>query len=267
MAGCSRAPQPASDGENAGVPAACTKEYAPVCGSREVQCIRAPCPPVRQTYGNRCVAEADGALNIEEGACPEGPEEPAQSEDGGVYRYYANEELYVEVPEHWAIVAESPYVDPVAEGGCDWEIHPRGCEYAYVVFGTDSYDLDCGPAGSLEECLSQYPSGAYFSVDASYRPEETVHEAVESDRATFSMSTFTQSPVRIAGRDAYLWDLSCDICPYSSVVVFNAAPHRTYTVEARVFVNPGEDPPPAEEQLQRWQRELEGVLAGFTFDN
>jgi hypothetical protein len=47
----------------------CTKEYKPVCGESEVQCIKAPCPPLKQTYGNRCEAENARAKNITEGEC------------------------------------------------------------------------------------------------------------------------------------------------------------------------------------------------------
>jgi hypothetical protein len=48
---------------------ACTEEYMPVCGETEVQCIMAPCPPLKQTYGNRCEAERVGAKNIVTGEC------------------------------------------------------------------------------------------------------------------------------------------------------------------------------------------------------
>ncbi len=51
-------------------PVVCTKEYRPVCGLVVVQCIKAPCPPLRQTFGNRCMAKAAGATVITEGACP-----------------------------------------------------------------------------------------------------------------------------------------------------------------------------------------------------
>lgn len=50
-------------------PVACTMQYAPVCGSIQVQCIRAPCNPVRQTFGNACMAGAAWATNITEGEC------------------------------------------------------------------------------------------------------------------------------------------------------------------------------------------------------
>lgn len=34
----------------------CTQEYAPVCGTINVQCITTPCDPVRETFGNSCGA-------------------------------------------------------------------------------------------------------------------------------------------------------------------------------------------------------------------
>jgi hypothetical protein len=37
-------------------PRMCTKEYAPVCAEVQVQCIKAPCYPAKQTFGNTCVA-------------------------------------------------------------------------------------------------------------------------------------------------------------------------------------------------------------------
>lgn len=49
----------------------CTKEYAPVCGEVQVECIAAPCNPIKQTFGNRCVADNAGAENIVEGECVE----------------------------------------------------------------------------------------------------------------------------------------------------------------------------------------------------
>jgi len=34
----------------------CTMEYAPVCAEVQVQCIKAPCYPVQQTFSNSCMA-------------------------------------------------------------------------------------------------------------------------------------------------------------------------------------------------------------------
>jgi hypothetical protein len=50
---------------------ACTLEYNPVCGSKEVQCVRAPCYPVYQTYSNNCFLNADGATFVYKGECLE----------------------------------------------------------------------------------------------------------------------------------------------------------------------------------------------------
>jgi hypothetical protein len=58
----------------------CTMQYAPVCAAKQVQCVRAPCYPVYQTYGNSCVANADGATIIHQGECTStetGPIQPS----------------------------------------------------------------------------------------------------------------------------------------------------------------------------------------------
>lgn len=48
---------------------ACTKEYAPVCGSIQVQCFAAPCNPVRETFSNACVAKSRNATDVVKGEC------------------------------------------------------------------------------------------------------------------------------------------------------------------------------------------------------
>lgn len=58
-------------------PIACTKEYKPVCGMKQVVCITAPCNPIQQTYSNRCMMEADGATLSHEGECRGVIEDPA----------------------------------------------------------------------------------------------------------------------------------------------------------------------------------------------
>ena len=67
-------PQQCSDGETTFIeeldsPVACTREYMPVCGSIQVQCVTTPCDPVRETFSNDCVAKAAGAFDITEGEC------------------------------------------------------------------------------------------------------------------------------------------------------------------------------------------------------
>ncbi len=58
---------------SAAEPTACTMEYAPVCGSVQVQCFAAPCYPVRETFSNSCMASARGATNVTPWACESAP--------------------------------------------------------------------------------------------------------------------------------------------------------------------------------------------------
>lgn len=37
----------------------CTMEYAPVCAEVQVQCIKAPCPAIKETFGNKCMMNAN----------------------------------------------------------------------------------------------------------------------------------------------------------------------------------------------------------------
>lgn len=48
----------------------CPDIYMPVCGTTVVECIRAPCPPLKETYSNRCEAERAHVTSITNGACP-----------------------------------------------------------------------------------------------------------------------------------------------------------------------------------------------------
>lgn len=51
-------------------PRACTMQYDPVCGAKQVQCIKAPCYPQYQTYGNACTLGLDDdATFIHAGEC------------------------------------------------------------------------------------------------------------------------------------------------------------------------------------------------------
>lgn len=50
----------------------CTMEFAPVCGEVAVQCIKAPCPPIQQTFSNKCqLGQNKLAKFLHEGECEE----------------------------------------------------------------------------------------------------------------------------------------------------------------------------------------------------
>lgn len=40
-------------------PVICTMDYTPVCAEVQVQCIKAPCPPIKETFGNKCQMDAN----------------------------------------------------------------------------------------------------------------------------------------------------------------------------------------------------------------
>ncbi len=49
---------------------ACTMDYTPVCGEVAVQCIQAPCPPIKETFGNLCTLKAQwNATFLYNGEC------------------------------------------------------------------------------------------------------------------------------------------------------------------------------------------------------
>jgi hypothetical protein len=51
---------------------ACTREYMPVCGQVQIQCITTPCDPIKQTFSNKCEACANElTISYTEGACKE----------------------------------------------------------------------------------------------------------------------------------------------------------------------------------------------------
>jgi hypothetical protein len=54
-------------------PQMCTKQYAPVCATRDtgIRCVKAPCPSTEEhTYGNGCTACADEkVIGFIPGAC------------------------------------------------------------------------------------------------------------------------------------------------------------------------------------------------------
>ncbi len=48
----------------------CTMQYAPVCGEVQVQCIKAPCNPVKETFWNNCQLESNSlATYLYDGEC------------------------------------------------------------------------------------------------------------------------------------------------------------------------------------------------------
>jgi|GEM_PF-2282930 len=47
----------------------CTAQYDPVCAQKQVQCVQAPCPPLKRTFGNACEASREDYTVISSGTC------------------------------------------------------------------------------------------------------------------------------------------------------------------------------------------------------
>jgi len=58
----------------------CTMEYAPVCALIQIQCIKAPCNPIEQTFSNMCVMKQNKlAMFLHEGECMSKGNEPTST--------------------------------------------------------------------------------------------------------------------------------------------------------------------------------------------
>jgi hypothetical protein len=51
-------------------PKVCTMQYDPVCAEVQVQCVTTPCNPVKETFGNACMMNANkNAKYLYKGEC------------------------------------------------------------------------------------------------------------------------------------------------------------------------------------------------------
>lgn len=50
-------------------PQMCPMVYQPVCAEKVVQCVKAPCPSQKRTFGNACEATRDGYTVVHDGVC------------------------------------------------------------------------------------------------------------------------------------------------------------------------------------------------------
>ena len=94
----------------AGGPMACTKEYVPVCGLKPIVCITTPCDPIQQTYGNRCLMQADGATFFHDGACVM----PVVNNPPTISSFSGPTTLNVNQTGTWTIQASDPENGPLS---------------------------------------------------------------------------------------------------------------------------------------------------------
>ena len=72
-------------------PTICTMDYTPVCALVQVQCVKAPCPPVFETKSNECVAKTLGnmLLGYTPGECEKDLETACKSDSDCLLGDYA----------------------------------------------------------------------------------------------------------------------------------------------------------------------------------
>ncbi len=60
---------------------ACTREYMPVCAEVKVQCIQAPCPPMKETFSNKCEMENNSLATFLHAWSCDAPEDTSLEEE------------------------------------------------------------------------------------------------------------------------------------------------------------------------------------------
>lgn len=96
----------------------CTLDYTPVCGKVNVQCVKAPCPPIEETFSNVCAACGNPLVeSYTEGECNTPP----------IATEYKVEEVTTDscnsdhdclLPADYAIRSSCPYESRCIEGSC-----------------------------------------------------------------------------------------------------------------------------------------------------
>ena len=120
-----------------GPPEICPAIYAPVCGSVQVVCIQAPCPPIQETFASDCNACASG--NVEyyiQGECPDDQSDGEWSEEEQWICEGESEACWGEEENCWAWWEEddtdgvddngNPIVEEENDGGDDFIIVTDG---------------------------------------------------------------------------------------------------------------------------------------------
>ena len=68
-------------------PIACTEEYAPVCGEKEVVCVTAPCDPIPITYSNLCHMQRESFVTyLYNGECDANKNERSVTDPAAIVR-------------------------------------------------------------------------------------------------------------------------------------------------------------------------------------
>jgi carboxymethylenebutenolidase len=147
----------------------CSTISQPVCGKIAVQCMKAPCDPVLQTFDNECVAKALGAFDLVDGECEEGNDREESLKGQNVD--YGASEGYLSIPE-----GEGPFPAVILihewwglNDNIKWYAD-RFAQQGYVALAVDLYNgestEDRERAGALAGRVREHMDDAFTNLQS-----------------------------------------------------------------------------------------------------
>lgn len=141
----------------------------------------------------------------------------------------------------------------------------RGVEISKYVFASDPGLLKCRDSGpEFDSCVDAViASGAYMDISVTYRGEKSIDGVVLNDTKLFSTTSFVASPVSIAGKKTFIWNIEnfCKSCSYMRTYIFNGKDNYTYQINQLVHIGKEEQSLDQKQAMvQKYQRELESIL-------
>lgn len=189
-------------------PIACTKEYRPVCGMKQVTCITAPCNPVPTTYSNKCMMEADGAYFAYEGQCRTTTTDP--SADAQCKSWYDGCNSCGRSEPGGPAACTLKYCAVPGPAYCTGYFGQSGSGKAPSIYGfSGPTSLKAGESGTWTVKASD-PEGQTLSYSISWGDEAEYASGIKTSLPVFiQTTTFTHSyakagtyTVRVTARDS-----------------------------------------------------------------
>jgi|GEM_PF-6098593 len=134
---------------------------------------------------------------------------------------------------------------------------PRGVDIFGTTIATQAFDFSLCEE-TITDCLQMSDdlfAGVHLTI--TYRPELTITEVLETDRAAFGNNTINVAEQRISGRETYELHRK-PACETETVSFFMPQSHFLYTLVACVQINPASTL--TDDQKKQLRLEAEGQL-------